>query len=83
MGTKEKPGKFDCYEKALPDEPMFVLLARDPDMPRLIREWAYRRTKAIDDGERPETDRVLVDEAYHCAYDAIEWRKVNDGKWRK
>ena len=26
---KENPGRFDCYANALPDEPMFVLLARE------------------------------------------------------
>ncbi|HAW11807.1 MAG TPA: aspartate decarboxylase, partial [Chloroflexi bacterium] len=30
MGTKNNPGKFDCYDDAHPDEPMFVLLGRDP-----------------------------------------------------
>lgn len=39
MGTKNNPGKFDCYDAALPDEPMFVLLARDP----VVREWVRRR----------------------------------------
>lgn len=29
MGTKNNPGAFDCYANAEPDEPMFVLLARD------------------------------------------------------
>jgi hypothetical protein len=28
MGTKNVPGKFDCYANALPDEPTFVLLGR-------------------------------------------------------
>ena len=26
MGTKNNPGKFDCYANAKPDEPLFVLL---------------------------------------------------------
>lgn len=41
MGTKENPGKFDCYSKAAPDEPMFVLLARDPSAPYLVMAWGY------------------------------------------
>lgn len=40
MGTKNNPGSFDCYEKAEPDEPMFVLLARDPRAANLARLWA-------------------------------------------
>ena len=30
MATKNNPGKFDCYTNAEPDEPMFILLGRDP-----------------------------------------------------
>ena len=28
MGTKNNPGRFDCYGNAEPDEPIFVLLGR-------------------------------------------------------
>jgi hypothetical protein len=40
MGTKLKPGKFDCYDAAKDDEPMFTLLARDPLAPWLVEMWA-------------------------------------------
>lgn len=40
MGTKENPSQFDCYDKAAPDEPMFILLARDPIAPYLVTLWA-------------------------------------------
>lgn len=43
MGTKNNPGKYDCYNKAEPDEPMFVLLGRDPLAPDVVRFWAARR----------------------------------------
>lgn len=43
MGTKLSPGPWDCYEAAEPDEPMFVLLARDPAAPGLVRRWAAHR----------------------------------------
>lgn len=43
MGTKDNPGKFDCYHAAKPDEPMFVLLARDPLAPFLVSIWASVR----------------------------------------
>jgi hypothetical protein len=82
MGSKEKPGKFDCYANALPDEPMFILLARDPHGPALVRAWAYEREHQIGKGNRPDTDRAVVAEARQCA-DAMEkWRATNDGKWR-
>jgi hypothetical protein len=44
MGSKNNPGKFDCYEAAHPDEPMFVLLGRDESAPYLVRLWAEIRT---------------------------------------
>lgn len=40
MGTKNNPGKFDCYGAAAPDEPMFILLGRDPLAPQLVAIWA-------------------------------------------
>ena len=66
MGTKNNPGQFDCYEAADPDEPMFVLLARDPDAPRLVREWA--RNRELRDGPNAK-----VREARACADAMEEW----------
>lgn len=83
MGTKENPGKYDCYANALPDEPMFILLARDPDFMRLVNMWADKRMLDIRCGERPTTDVHLVSEAKNCALDGAAWRKNNMGKWRK
>jgi len=45
VGTKNNPSQFDCYANAEPDEPMFVLLARDEKAPGLVEEWANRRGK--------------------------------------
>lgn len=83
MGTKENPGKFNCYENALPDEPMFVMLARDPEFFELVCQWAEKRQKDIDCGERPITDQHMVFEAFDCARAGQIWRKQNYGKWRK
>jgi hypothetical protein len=47
MGTKQNPGRFDCYGKALPDEPLFVLLGRDPAAAETIRFWAATRLRAL------------------------------------
>lgn len=60
MGTKNNPGTFDCYANAGPDEPMFVLLGRDPAAGALVREWARWREAA---GENP----AKVEEARSCA----------------
>jgi len=52
MGTKNNPGRFDCYAAAAGDEPMFVLLARDARAPMLVEIWAmFERCK---DGSDPE-----------------------------
>ena len=82
MGTKLRPGNFDCYANALPDEPMFILLARDPSAPSKVRAWAYDREKAIGHGNRPTADTPMVAEARQCADDMEAWRRANDGAWR-
>lgn len=43
MATKANPGPFDCYKAAADDEPMFILLARDPLAPILVRLWSELR----------------------------------------
>ena len=58
------PGKFDCYENAHSDEPMFVLLGRDPMAGSLVRVWVDMREQR---GELPEK----LEEARRCA-DALD-----------
>jgi hypothetical protein len=77
MGTKNNPGEFDCYANAHPDEPMFVLLARDASAPASVEEWANKRQQDIDDGIKPESDRPMVAEARRCAEAMRAWRKAN------
>lgn len=83
MGSKNKPGDFDCYGNALPDEPMFILLARDPRAPDLVEAWAGARIYDIATGKRPQGDMAMVEEAQQCAKNMRSWRKANDGAWRK
>jgi hypothetical protein len=66
MTTKNHPGRYDCYEKAGPDEPMFVLLARDRHAPTLVWLWATLREL---DGE----DAAVVTEARDCVAAMIRW----------
>jgi hypothetical protein len=82
MGTKANPAKFDCYANAMPDEPMFVLLGRDPLAPYHVREWAELRAEAIRTGNKPDSDWAMVEEARECADNMEHWRKENNGKWR-
>lgn len=67
MGTKNSPGRFDCYGAAEPDEPVFVLLARDERAPAIVEAWA--------------TSRIVYDEkareALACAKAMREWRAKN------
>lgn len=69
MGTKQNPKPNDCYEKAEMDEPMFVLLARDPMAPVLVRLWAEARRVAA----RSDKDIEKADEAYICASEMEMW----------
>lgn len=65
MPTKQHPGVYDCYKSALPDEPIFVILGRDPAGPATLEFWAEKRIKlgkvvADDDKDRI---RHAIDEA--------------------
>jgi hypothetical protein len=82
MGTKNDPGEFDCYKHAMPDEPIFVLLARDPLAANIVREWADRLAILIKLGRKPETDKPKIAEAQQCAHAMENWRIENYGAWR-
>lgn len=82
MATKLNPGEHDCYAAALPDEPLFVLLARDPDAPTVVRIWAKYRAYQIARGSKPAEDKSMVAEALACARSMEAWREANDGRWR-
>jgi len=43
MSTKRNPGLFDCYAKLGPDEPYFVIRAKDPVGPSTVHDWVRRR----------------------------------------
>lgn len=65
MATKANPGKYDCYAKAEPDEPMFILLARDRHAATLVWLWAALREL---DGEH----EVANDARKECS-DMLAW----------
>lgn len=87
MGTKIDPGKFDCYEKAEIDEPLFTLLARDPLAPHLVALWAQLRSHqpiaAFDTFRhlltlaelRPPTLWEKAREALECSTAMSIWRR--------
>ena len=91
MGTKNNPGKFDCYANAGPDEPMFVLLARDPLAAHLVSLWSKMRygdteaaTRVFEDLVRKhaaaycvEPDVAKAEEAMDCSLAMFDWREAN------
>ncbi len=70
MGTKNNPSEYDCYDKAEPDEPMFVLLARDQHAPLLVELWGAMRNMKGEDSNQ-------VNEALECATAMRSWRMGN------
>ena len=71
MGSKNNAGKYDCYAKAKDDEPMFILLARDPLAPMIVEEWARWEENRL--GHNTEK----IQEAKNCANEMRIWRKTN------
>jgi hypothetical protein len=67
MGSKNNPGKFDCFTAAEPDEPMFVLLGRDPTASFLVADWAELREKL------GKTSAEKIAEARVCARNMGIW----------
>jgi hypothetical protein len=62
MGTKLKPSAYDGYAKAESDEPMFILLARDPLAPILLNLWADLRLHVGDMDDKIKEARTVAEE---------------------
>lgn len=70
MGTKANPAKFDCYSRAEPDEPMFVLLGRDHAASVIVLAWVgLRRVLG-------HTEPAVLDEAVECARAMRDWARA-------
>jgi len=78
METKATLNLAGCYARALPDEPMFILLARDISAPGAIRAWADLRLKM----PKAEADLSQIEEALATADSFEHWRIDHDGEWR-
>ncbi len=72
MGTKNNPGSFDCYAAAMPDEPIFHLLGRDPAFPATLRFWVEERVRQAKTSGKD--DRGKLAEAVFLATQAEKWR---------
>ena len=96
MGTRLKPGQFDCHAAALDDEPTFTLLARDPLAGFLVSIWSSVRNGDFEAADakfvamvsragRPychDPDVEKASEALNCAMEMFAWRSANLGRWR-
>lgn len=92
MATKNNPGRYDCYANADPDEPLFVLLARDPSAEFFVAAWAALRADDVEGAQACMKDaasalanagkRVLAYtdpksvEAQQCAKSMRTWRQM-------
>lgn len=74
MGTKNNPGKFDCYSKLEPDEPHFVIMGRDPSAALLIGLWAMLRELQLSCVDTSNEDEK-IEEARECADACLEWAR--------
>ncbi len=68
METRANPGPHSCYLSAEPDEPLFILKARDKHAPALVWLWAVLREL---DSEKPE----IVKDARECVVEMMLWAK--------
>lgn len=84
MSTKNDPGDFDVYVKLEPDEPYFILRARDMEAPVAIHVWVHLWLREIQMGLRPESDRAQIAEAMKCAAEMEQWgREYQNRKSRE
>lgn len=67
MSTKLDPGQFDCYAKLADDEPYFVIRAKDPNGPALVKLWADLR-----EAQYGYYDKL--GEARLCAEAMVKWK---------
>jgi hypothetical protein len=70
MGTKNRPGVYDCYHAAELDEEMFVLLGRDPVASLLVTMWVAMKIEMGKSRNDPK-----IEEARECARKLEAWAK--------
>jgi hypothetical protein len=78
METKDNLKPTGCLARALPHEPMFILLARDVAAPPAIRAWCDLRLKM----PSADSDLEQIHEALATADTFENWRQRYEGDWR-
>lgn len=71
MGTKNNPGRYDCYNNAEPDEPIFTLRGNDPTAGQTIRNWIELN--------RGTSSPEKLAEAEKCAQEMEDWQQERCG----
>ena len=71
--TKASPNRFDGYADAGPDEPIFVLRAKDLSAPFAVEVWAQHRQAAVDRAFKPSGDQQKIDSAREIADAMRRW----------
>lgn len=75
MGTKIRPGAYDCLSSIADDEPYFVLRAKDKLAPIMVELWTQL---AMEHG----LPSAKAAEAIQCAKQMREWaQRLNEGQW--
>jgi hypothetical protein len=82
MGTPNRPGKFEAWNKAAYDEPRFALLGRDVVGGLMVEEWVRAREHLIEIGQLPDSprEREQLAEARECAKAMIAYHAKLKGK---
>lgn len=76
MGTK-KTG-IPCYDKADPDEPLFVLRGQDVSSPEVVIEWIKRNIKSAPDKKLHEALDAAIAMASYRSPHLVAGRKSAD-----
>lgn len=80
MGTRQQEleNPQSCFNKAAPDEPLFVLRANDELAPETLREWAwdYKTQKKRASRYGPEQQKKF-EEALALAAAMNQWKAVH------
>lgn len=76
-GTTTTPSKYDCLRKLKPDEPYFLLRAKDRYAPKVIRNWA---SQVMNDPTASIQSREKAAEAYELAGRMEAWQSKNGCK---
>lgn len=81
MSTKSEPGPFDAFDKARDNEPLFVLLGRDPDAPATVSFWVdQRRRRILATDAEPEQVRKELQQATEAESIAWEMNRYRKGE---